>query len=383
MKTLIEIFDERPIENVLAAEVFKPETVVYLCPAEVAQNKTYQNVISGFLQGRGIGCSCVFLESSLLNASKIEKQLRSIIEKYEDCVIDITGGSDAALFAAGVVCAERSVPVFTYSRKKGRFFNIVGAPFAENLPCTIQYTVKDFFQMAGGSLHQGRVDNAILGKYLGIIDPFFKAYLNNRRNWVSVVNYIQQVSQKSVCLDIEAPYEVKCSRGKTVRADEKALRSLQDAGLISGLKIQKGERVSFSFCDEQIRTWLRDTGAVLELYTYKQCLDCGVFNDVVTSAVVDWGGNSSDCVMNEIDVIAVRGTVPLFISCKVCEADTDALNELSILRSRFGGNGAGAMLITTKTCRNITKNRSAKLGITIVDIDDIIFNRLQGILRGE
>ena len=381
MKTLIEIFDDRPLENVLAVEVFKPETVVYLCPSEVAQNKALQHTVSGFLSSRGLGCECVFLESSLLNASKIEKQLRGILEKYEDCVIDITGGSDAALFAAGFVCSEQSVPVFTYSRKKGSFFNIMNAPFAENLPCSIEYSVKDFFSMAGGSLQQGRVDNSVLCHYLDIIDPFFKAYLNNRRNWVSVVSYIQQVSQKSICLDIEAPYEVKCSRGKTVKADEKALRSLQDAGLISNLKFEKGSRVSFTFRDEQVRTWLRDTGAVLELYTYKQCLDCGVFNDVVTSAVVDWGGNSSDCVVNEIDVIAVKGTVPLFISCKVCEADTDALNELAILSRRFGGNGARSMLITTKTCRNITKNRAAKLGITIVDIDDIVFSRLQEILK--
>lgn len=32
MKTLIELYDERAIENVLGPETFKPETVVYLCP---------------------------------------------------------------------------------------------------------------------------------------------------------------------------------------------------------------------------------------------------------------------------------------------------------------------------------------------------------------
>ena len=33
MKTLIELYDERPIENILATEVFRPERTVFLCPA--------------------------------------------------------------------------------------------------------------------------------------------------------------------------------------------------------------------------------------------------------------------------------------------------------------------------------------------------------------
>ena len=31
MKTLIELYDERPIENVLGTEVFRPERTVFLC----------------------------------------------------------------------------------------------------------------------------------------------------------------------------------------------------------------------------------------------------------------------------------------------------------------------------------------------------------------
>ena len=31
MKTIIELYDERPFENVLAVDVFRPEHVVFLC----------------------------------------------------------------------------------------------------------------------------------------------------------------------------------------------------------------------------------------------------------------------------------------------------------------------------------------------------------------
>ena len=42
MKTLIELYDERPLDNVLATEMFRPGTTVYLCPPEVSQNRVLQ-----------------------------------------------------------------------------------------------------------------------------------------------------------------------------------------------------------------------------------------------------------------------------------------------------------------------------------------------------
>ena len=42
MKTLIELYDERPLENVRGVEVFRPETVIYVCPGRVAKDRSLQ-----------------------------------------------------------------------------------------------------------------------------------------------------------------------------------------------------------------------------------------------------------------------------------------------------------------------------------------------------
>ena len=44
MKTLIELYDEVPIENVLAADTFLPERIIYLCPDEIAKDKEKQKI---------------------------------------------------------------------------------------------------------------------------------------------------------------------------------------------------------------------------------------------------------------------------------------------------------------------------------------------------
>ncbi|MBR6258665.1 MAG: DUF1887 family protein [Oscillospiraceae bacterium] len=376
MKTLIELYDDRPLENVLATEVFRPETTIFLCPPEVAGDKSVQQRIKDYFLHRGLKNETVFLETSLLYADKVMRQLKRVSEQYPDCVLDITGGSDAALFASGLFCSQSNMPVLTYSRKRNCFFDISNAPFADKLECTVRYMVEDCFLMAGGAMREGRVDNDTIWGYMDYIEPFFDVFMQYRRDWNDIVGYFQRISQtgpdEPIPLSVSGDYTVKGERGSRISAPEEALRDFQEIGLISNLNIRRDEHVSFDFKDHQIRSWLRDNGQVLELYVYKICLDARMFQEVRTSVIVDWEGDfRRDNVTNEIDVMAARGVVPLFISCKTCAVSTEALNELAILRDRFGGQMAKAAIVASERCRAITRHRASELNIEVIDLEDI------------
>lgn len=392
MNTLIELYDERAIENILAPDMFRPQRIIFLCPSDVAQAQRLQEKIRTFFLRRGWEPELIFLESSLFKADRILGQLLTIYEKYPDCALDVTGGSDAALFAAGMFTAQTGVPAFTYSRKKNRFYDICGADFADDLPCTLSYSVEDFFLMAGGTLLPGRVNNAILEQYLGDFDPFFVCFLRFRRNWSDIISYIQKVSPaeygQTPPLFIQGKYTVKGERGARNSANEDALRELARIDFIQNLTIVPDQSVSFRFRDLNTRAWLRDVGSVLELYVYKACLDTNIFNDVISSAVVRWDevlGHAS--VSNEIDVMAARGVIPLFLSCKACDIKTEALNELAILRDRFGGKGAKAAIVTTEPCNAAARHRAAQLGIAVIDLEELksgqLTHRLKVIMKVE
>lgn len=392
MQTLIELYDERPIENVLAMEVFRPAEVVFLCPAEAAQDRAMQEKLREYAKKQGLDTRLTFLETSPFRADRVKRQLRRVVETHPDCALDITGGTDAALFAGGLLCAEASIPVFTFSRKRNRFYNISGADFADELLCTVEHNVEDVFLMAGGALRPGRVDNALLPRYLPKIDALFGIYIRYRREWARLVTYIQRLSQcppdAEPPLHAEGPWEVKGEQGKRVEAPEPALRDLARAGFLRRLRIRRGEHVAFDFRDAQIRWWLRDVGSALELHVYKACLDTGIFHDVRSSVVVDWAGEGRrDSVTNELDAVAVRGVTPLFVSCKTCAVSTDALNELAILRDRFGGAAARAAIVTAEYCRAVTRHRAAALDIDVIDIADLragaVSERLRAIMDRE
>ena len=387
MKTLIELYDERPLENVLSTVVFRPERTVFLCPPEVAEDQPLQNKLREYFKHRGVHCECIFISASLVDAQAVERRLQEITERYPDCALDIAGGTDAALFASGLLCAQRDIPVFTYSRKRNTFFNIRGADFAKDLPCNVQLNVEDCFLMAGGSMREGRVDNAVLSRYMALIDPMFMLYLRYRRVWPKIVTYIQRVSQKENDLNAQGGLTAKGEHGSRISVPVEALRDMEKLGLIHDLRVP-GDGVSFAFADAQIRAWLRDVGSMLELYIYKACLDLGVFSDVRLSAVVDWQGRapSHDSVTNELDVMATCGVLPVFISCKTSDVKTEALNELAILRDRFGGQGARAAIVTAERGRSPMRHRAMELGIDVIDLSDlskkkVLLERLRALIR--
>ena len=381
METLIELYDERPLENVLGVEVFRPERVVYVCPSRIASDRALQQRLRNYFAHRGQSVSLEFVKADVYQSLAILKTLRKIVERYPDCAMDITGGTDAVLYAAGMLGAEFPMPAFTYSRKKNRFYEIQNADFAAGLPCQVIYTVEDCFRMAGGELRPGRVNNELLAEYDRDVQPFYRLYMKHRRDWVRLISYIQRVSawtgEGPAPLSVQGDYNVKGERGTRIDAPEEALRALRSIGLLQELSIDREAGVSFSFRDALIRSWLRDVGIVLELYVYKTCKDLELFDDVRLSAVVDWEESAGrNAVSNELDVMCTRGVTPVFISCKTGEAKTEALNELAILRDRFGGGIARAAIVTAERAGDNMRNRAAELNIQVIDLNDLSANKL-------
>ena len=387
MQTLIELFDERPLENVLSTEMFHPRRTVFICPPEAAANQALQAQLRAYFKRRGVECECIFLQGGMTDAAAVARRIKEILQKYPDCALDIAGGTDAALFASGLVCAQTTLPVFTYSRKNNSFYNIHNAPFAQGVRCPLEWTVEEALLMAGGAARQGRVDNARLGEYRGLFGPLFSLFLRFRREWPAITGYIQRASvprEGANALSADAPYLVKGGQGRRLRAPEAALREMARLGLIGGLEILPGERVRFSFADGQVRAWLRDVGSPLELFVYQACLDTGAFHDVRSSVVVDWPGANQ--VTNELDVMATSGVKTAFISCKACAVKTEALNELAILRDRFGGQMARAAIVTAERGRAPMRQRAAELNIDVIELEDLkngfLPQRLRALLRG-
>ena len=52
MKTLIELYDPTPINNVLSTEMFRPQETVYICPPEVESNRALRRSLKNYFEHR-------------------------------------------------------------------------------------------------------------------------------------------------------------------------------------------------------------------------------------------------------------------------------------------------------------------------------------------
>ena len=77
VRTLVELYDERPLENVLGVEMFRPEQVIYVCPEGTPENAEGQ--LKTYFSHRGISVATRFLYVDTFDTQAILRLFRMIL----------------------------------------------------------------------------------------------------------------------------------------------------------------------------------------------------------------------------------------------------------------------------------------------------------------
>ena len=128
--------------------------------------------------------------------------------------------------------------------------------------------------------------------------------------------------------------------------------------------------LEYTYTSALMRYCTQKAGNVLEVKTLlegRSVLNKGAmfFQDCRMSVGIDWNGVVHDVTdrapetRNEIDVVLIHGTTPLFVSCKNGNVGEEELYKLHTVAERFGGPYAKKMLIVTDLDRKSpTANRA-------------------------
>ena len=76
METLIELYDERPLENVLGVDMFHPKRVVYICTGSIASDLNLQNKLRLYFRHRGLHVELIFYRAGMYDAEEMLKAQR-------------------------------------------------------------------------------------------------------------------------------------------------------------------------------------------------------------------------------------------------------------------------------------------------------------------
>ena len=110
MKTLIELFDECQLENIISGLSFVPQKIIFVGFNSVMTKKRIEDM-EGLFASKGVKIEFSYEFVGRYNYDEVENRLFDILKENEDCVFDITGGSDVVLAAMGAVAFKNNIPM--------------------------------------------------------------------------------------------------------------------------------------------------------------------------------------------------------------------------------------------------------------------------------
>lgn len=374
MRTLVELYDNDSLCNAFAQDALGCEKLIFIGGKDMEEKRER---LRTYFAARS-NPELEFITADNRDTESIYKILKRIAADG-DCLINLTGGSDEAVFAAGRLSAVSKAGFIKADIENMRVFGLYNAG---NLNVRHKgYSIRDMVELTGGALRRSgryKIDKMYDGIY-PYIDKMMETVLDFHHIWHKQVRYFQNTVLQNMTGKITAPEKIA-----DVCCDRDIMRRLSENGILKNAEFSGG-RVSFEFTDDNVRRLITDVGVWLELYVYKAVRESKAFDDAAISVVIDWDGKAEEYdVINEIDVMASKGARLLFISCKTGTVSADAVNEIDILRRHLGGSFARAVIVTaTKMSEEnlCVYKRARDLGIAIAEYDDLRAGDLGEILQ--
>lgn len=132
----------------------------------------------------------------------------------------------------------------------------------------------------------------------------------------------------------------------------------------------KDNKIVVNFNNEYIKAFIFKSGTWLEIATNTLIRKIKEIDESKNGLVFLWNDENKS-VRNELDVVAVKDSIPICISCKDSDKYNEvALNELNVYGEKIGGKNAIKILVATKEpIKQTVRTRAKEMGIKLVIFD--------------
>ncbi|WP_352399633.1 DUF1887 family CARF protein [Anaerotignum sp.] len=374
LELLIEFYDKDVLKNIVAPLTLRPKKVIYFYDRGM-QDITVFTALKKCLDRNIPKIKIEYYPIDITSVDKIFRQVSRIIDRngIENCALDLTGGSELMLLAGYRAGTALNIPLLHTDLVNKQITNLIDDSIVAK---TVALTLEDFVD-AKGACFMGESHRPPSEDRYSDIKEMARFLFERLSQWKFTCSFIQTVAARTLPheLFMQSKWNIHMKNGKAVYPDQEILEKFQSMGFIENLSIE-GEYVQFTFASIEDRQYCISFGVWLELYVFIAAKEAGVFNDVKLGTMIDWNAYDNVSVAgNEIDVLLMDDSLPVFISCKLRDADTAALNELLIAKKRLGGWFSKGIIVTygkEKKIHTGTYKRAQELGLELLDATDIM-----------
>ena len=394
--TYVEFFDKTDAENIGACLTRIPQKVIYIGDSSKKMKRHIERYEKVFSE-RGHNIEFIYKTVNKNNLDNAVELLEEIVNSYDNCVFDITGGEGILNVALGIVYTkhpEKNIEINCVNVRNNTVCDCDknGKTIYEKTP---ELSVEENICIYGGEVVFGEKKTykwQITDDFIEDINVIWKLCRQNPRYWNTQIGILASIeklgnvskdgSTVAKVNDVEKDLSYHRARCKL---SENMMRVLMEKGLITVFDNSEGQKIKISYKNEQVKRCLTTAGLALEMKVYisaKTVVDENgkpVYNDVINGAFIDWDGKYHDeqtegeyDTENEIDVLMMKGIVPVFVSCKNGNITAEELYKLNTVAHRFGGKYAKKVIVATsindlgETGRYL-KQRMNDMNIKLID----------------
>ena len=357
---LISQVDEHNESNILATKEFNPE-MVYLIKDKSYQDK--ENTLKIYYEKNFKNVKLEFLGMEEGNKSALEEIIDNVKEK--NIIVNLTGGKRINSLILLDICLKNKIKTLYIDIKKQIMYE-----FKDNI---VMYEktfedldIDDIVKASGGKIVE---DSSELCNKKDLI-YFAEQISNNLELWHK---YKQQLYESSIFEhDKNEPQRIyihtETLENKEINLLDKILSKFKEMNEISYRK--ENDKITVNFNNNYLKAFIFKSGTWLEIETNKLINNIEEIDEAKNGVMFLWD-DENQFVRNELDVVAVKDSVPIFISCKDSDKYNEmALNELNVYATKFGGENAYKILVATKEpIKSPVKIRAKEMGIHLIIFD--------------
>lgn len=368
--TIIELFDKDAMENMVSTLLCDPDRVVFVGLGY----KTMDDAADRYeWVARRYGKKAQFEVHGLeyVDLDRIVALLEKLVCKYEDCTIDLTGGDEMFLLAAGMVYGRmpERVRLHRFNRRNNTFTDCDADGYVLEQKM-IPLTIEDCITLYGGriiyeeEMEYGSKVWDLNPDFCNDVDIMWRLCTTHSSVWNDMMTASAEDENDPLTLHINVVRRAM-QEGEKI---PKLFLELAEEGLIS-MPLVIGYDMQFFCKNAQVKECLVMAGRVLELKTALLLDDTGLFHDFRVGVSMDWDNKrEAHDVKNEVDVMGMYGITPIFISCKNgSTVNVEELYKLHTVAAHFGGAYAGKILVSSVALGEDFHRRAEEMGIHVID----------------
>ena len=358
---LISQIDEHNESNIIATKEFNPE-IVYLI-----KDKSYEakvDTLKNYYESNFRNVRLQLFDVEEGNNKALEKIIDNVKDK--NIIVNLTGGKRVNSLILLDICLKMQIKALYIDIKKKIMYEFNNDDILISSKSFDDLEIDDIVKASGGMILE---DASQLYCKKDLI--YFSEQISKHLSlWHEHKQKLYEASifehdandQQRIYIHIDKLSE------KEKKMLNKVLDKLEEMKEITIKNCNN--KITVDFLNNYIKAFIFKSGTWLEIETNKLINKIEEIDESKNGVMFLWNDDNNS-VRNEVDVVAIKDSVPIFISCKDSDKYNEiALNELNVYSEKFGGENSYKILVATKEpIKSPVRTRAKEMGINLIIFD--------------